>query len=51
MSEAKLGLIIVALIISAFAVMMRRMGAITTTGTVSAIIISVLIASYLFVLQ
>jgi hypothetical protein len=51
MSEAKIGLITVVLIIIAFAAMLRRMGALSTVAAVSAILLSIAIASYLFVSQ
>jgi hypothetical protein len=50
-SEAQLGLIIATFIIIVFAAMLRRMGALSTAGTVSAIILSIVIASFLFVTQ
>ena len=51
MTEAKLGLIVVALLISSFAIAMRTMGALRTATTVFAIVVTVAIAASLFVTQ
>jgi hypothetical protein len=51
MTEAQLGLVTATPIIIVFAVALRRMGALSTTGTVSAIALSVAIAVVLFTTQ
>ncbi|ACF00167.1 MAG: hypothetical protein QM576_07875 [Rhodopseudomonas sp.] len=51
MTEAKLGLIVVSVIIIAFAFAMRRFGALQTTGVVATAIITVAIAASLFLTQ
>lgn len=51
MSEAKLGLIVVALLLIGFAVAMRNVGALRTGGTVTAILTTCAIAATLFFTQ
>ncbi len=51
MSEAQLGLITATPIIIVFAAALRRMGVLSTTGTVSAIAASIAIAVVLFTTQ
>lgn len=51
MSEAQLGLITVTPIIIVFAAALRRMGVLSTTGTVSAVALSIAIAVVLFTTQ
>lgn len=51
MAEAKIGLVVVALIIIAFAIVMRTMGALRTATTVVAIVVTVAIAATLFLTQ
>jgi len=51
MSEAQLGLITATPIIIVFAAALRRMGVLSTTGTISAIAASVAIAVVLFTTQ
>ncbi|WP_420963214.1 hypothetical protein [Brucella sp. IR073] len=51
MSEAQLGLTVAAPLIAIFALAMHRMGVVSTTGTVTAVICSVAIAAVLFFTQ
>ncbi len=51
MSEAQLGLITATPIIIVFAAALRRMGVLSTTGTISAIAASIAIAVVLFTTQ
>jgi len=51
MTEAKLGLLMVATIIIVFAATLRKMGAISTAAAVAAAIASIAIASFLFLTQ
>ena len=51
MTEAQLGLIIMTIILSGFALLMRSKGAITTVGAIVAIVLTVVIATFLFVTQ
>lgn len=51
MSEAQLGLLTVTPILVLFAVMLRAMGALSTTATVSASTLSIAIAVVLFLTQ
>lgn len=51
MSEAQLGLVTATLIIIVFAIALRRMGVLTTTGTVCAVALSAAIAVALFTTQ
>jgi hypothetical protein len=51
MTEAKLGLIIVALLITGFAIAMRFAGALRMATTVTAIVVTIGIAASLFVTQ
>ena len=51
MTEAQLGLIIMTLIISGMAILLRSKGAITTVGAIVAIVLTVIIATFLFVNQ
>ena len=51
MTEAKLALLVVALIIIGFAMMMRALGALRTATTVVAIVVTIAIAMVLFLTQ
>lgn len=51
MTEAKLALLVVALIIIGFAVMMRAIGALRTATSIVAIVVTVAIAMILFLTQ
>lgn|GEM_PF-3298170 len=51
MTEAQLGLIIMTIILCGFALLMRSKGAITTVGAIVAIVLTVVIATFLFVTQ
>jgi hypothetical protein len=51
MTEAKLGLIVVALLIVGFAIAMRVVGALRTATTVFAIVVTIAIAASLFFTQ
>jgi hypothetical protein len=51
MTEAQLGLIVVALLIAGFAVAMRLLGALRTATTAFAIVVTIGIASSLFLTQ
>jgi len=51
MTEAQLGLIIMTFIISGLAILLRSKGAITTVGTIVAIVLTAVIATFLFMNQ
>lgn len=51
MTDAKLGLIVVAVVIAGFAIAMRVMGALRTATTVFAIVVTIAIAASLFFTQ
>ena len=51
MSDAQMGLIVATPVIVVFAVMLRRMGVLGTTGAVAAVTASVAIAAALFLTQ
>lgn len=51
MTEAQGGLLVVGLIIIGFAIAMRFMGALRTGGTVTAIVVTIAIATSLFFTQ
>ncbi|WP_420131743.1 hypothetical protein [Rhodopseudomonas sp.] len=51
MTEAQWGLIVVSAIIIAFAMAMRSVGALRTAGTVTAIVVTLVIAGSLFLTQ
>ncbi len=51
MNDAQMGLTIATPIIIVFAIALRRMGAIRTTGAVVAVLVSVAIAATLFLTQ
>lgn len=51
MNDAQLGLLVATPIIIVFAIALRRMGALRTTGAVAAVVLSVVIAAVLFLTQ
>lgn len=51
MNDAQLGLIVATPIIIIFAVVLRRIGALRTSGTVAALVVAAVIAIILFLTQ